>query len=122
MSLEQLTKRQESLVAEMTKSLKARGFDPAALDRPDEIRSARADAIKARIEAIEASKKVFVAQADTQIEALKTELAALEQGATRDRGILQPVIDATGGSRSSRPSGPSAKATGKPRQTRTKKK
>jgi hypothetical protein len=96
MNLDELIKRQESLVADMTRSLKARGLDAATLKRAVDVRTARAESIKARIAAVESSKKTFMLQANADIEALKAELAAIEANADRDQAMLKPLIEAAG--------------------------
>ena len=46
MDIEQLVTRKDALVADMTKSLKARGFDTAVIAKPIEIQENRAASIK----------------------------------------------------------------------------
>ena len=106
MDFDQLTKRQESLLAEMTKSLHAKGFDASTLSRPLEVREARAATIKSRIEAIEASLKTFAHDAETQIETLKAQLADLERETKGERELLKPMIEAAGRPGRRDPTGP----------------
>ena len=92
MNIEQLVKRQGALVAEMTKSLKARGFDKAAILRPIEVQENRAASIKGRIEALENFKRQQEEAINAEMGALKGELESLGQALEKDRKILTPAI------------------------------
>ncbi len=92
MNIEQLVKRQDALVADMTKSLKARGFDTAVIARPIEIQENRATSIKSRIEALESFKRQQAEAIDVEIADLKAELDLLGAALEKDRKSLAPAI------------------------------
>jgi seryl-tRNA synthetase len=94
MNIEQLVKRQDALVAEMNKGLKARGFDAAIVSRPIEIQERRAASIKGRIEALEQSKREQAKAIDSEISNLKAELETLSHTLKRDRELLAPALKA----------------------------
>lgn len=110
MNLEQLLKRQESLTAELTKGLKASGFDPALLRRPVEVNQARSAAIQSRIEAIEKEKADTITWADQQIAALKTELATVGEATKSAEAMIEPVIKATSTAKTRSDAKPRSKA------------
>lgn len=97
MNLDQLLKRQESLTAELTKGLQSSGFDAAKLQRPVEVNEQRAAAIRSRIEAIEQDKTDYIASADQQIVALKTELGTLGDAIKSAQAMIDPALKATRG-------------------------
>lgn len=92
MNIEQLVKRQDALVADMTKSLKARGFDAAAIAKPIEIQENRAASIKSRIEALTNFKRQQGEAIDVEIADLKAELDGLGKALEKDRKLLAPAI------------------------------
>jgi hypothetical protein len=92
MNIEQLVKRQDALVAEMNKGLKARGFDAAIVSRPIEIQERRAASIKGRIEALEQSKRDQAKTIDSEISTLKAELETLSHALKTDRELLAPAL------------------------------
>lgn len=92
MNIEQLVKRQDALVADMTKSLKARGFDTAVIARPIEIQESRAASIKSRIAALENFKRQQGEAIDVEIADLKAELDVLGKTLEKDRKLLAPAI------------------------------
>jgi len=95
MNIEQLVKRQDALIADMTKSLKARGVDAAVIARPIEIQENRADSIKGRIEALENFKRQQEEAINVEIADLKAELDILGKALEKDRKTLAPVIKTT---------------------------
>lgn len=113
MNIEQLVKRQDALVADMTKSLKARGFDTAVIARPVEIQESRAASIKSRIEALANVKRQQAEAIDREIAELKAELDLVGKALEKDRELLAPATKA-GKSRPKAPKATSAKAKGKP--------
>lgn len=92
MNIEKLVKRQDALVAEMTKSLKARGFDPAVIAKPIEIQENRAASIKGRIETLENFKRQQEEAINVEIAALKAELDVISKALDKDRKLLAPAI------------------------------
>jgi len=94
MNIEQLVKRQDALVADMTKSLKARGFDTAVIARPIEIQKSRVASIKSRIEALENFKRQQGEAIDKEIAELKAELELVGKALEKDREFLAPATKA----------------------------
>jgi hypothetical protein len=96
MDIAALVKRQESLVAEFTKALKAKGSDTAGIiTRPIEIQQSRVEAIKARIAGLEEAKKSFATRTDAQIAALKAELEEATKTLQANRNLIDPIAKRT---------------------------
>ena len=92
MNIEQLVKRQDALIADIGKSLKARGFDTAILAKPIEMQERRVASIEGRIAALEGAKREQAAAIDVEIGALKAELKTLNQTLKKDRELLAPAV------------------------------
>jgi len=107
MNIEQLVKRQEALIADMSKSLTARGFDAAILARPIEMQERRAASIEGRIAALEGAKRDQAEAIEAEIGALKAELKTLNQTMKKDRELLAPALKEKKSAVASKPKAPS---------------
>lgn len=91
MDIARLIERRDELISTLSTRMQDRKIDAATIARSPEIRAERADALKARLEALETAKAAEVARYDRMIADLKDLLDATARAAKADAETFAPL-------------------------------
>lgn len=116
MNISELLKQRDAVMKEFSKGLRMSKPDAAMIARPLAVREARAAALEARINMIEARRIDQNARVDAEVTALVAEIATLKTDIARGQDMLAPLANKSSGKKAAAAKGDAKAATGNRRK------